>query len=298
MWRNIAEANLYTNQYADDLSDHRARAVGTDDSSGKEQIRASVTSPSGWLASGARPWAIQSPRPDAMMMPISAETNAINGRMVFSTVSMVSRPGLEQHRHGGAHPHPDLRQQAVALLGDFLAGIVISRGHFLRRGTAIHQSDVVLFHARHIDVFKDVLCQRAGFAGGVDIHRRNTSLRIDAAAQRAAAVDHRHADFRFRRLTLFKAIDGFPAGQLTQLIDDRRARACGDVNDLFAFGGVELQRAAPATRAFLNADPVHTVAPERWTFCSSWIPIFFSKMAVVRSVTQPRKKLVTRPTSR
>ena len=27
-----------------------------------------------------------------MMMPISAETNAINGRMVFSTVSMVSRP--------------------------------------------------------------------------------------------------------------------------------------------------------------------------------------------------------------
>ena len=26
------------------------------------------------------------------MMPISAETNAINGRMVFSTVSMVSRP--------------------------------------------------------------------------------------------------------------------------------------------------------------------------------------------------------------
>ena len=26
------------------------------------------------------------------MMPISAETKAINGRMVFSTVSMVSRP--------------------------------------------------------------------------------------------------------------------------------------------------------------------------------------------------------------
>jgi hypothetical protein len=53
----------------------------------------------------------------------------------------------------------------------------------------------------------------------VDIHRRNAALRIDAAAQRAAAVDHRHADFRFRRFALFEAVDRFPAGQLAQFVD-------------------------------------------------------------------------------
>ena len=31
-----------------------------------------------------------------MMMPISAETKAIKGRMVFSTVSMVSRPAWKK----------------------------------------------------------------------------------------------------------------------------------------------------------------------------------------------------------
>ena len=103
----------------------------------------------------------------------------------------------------------------------------------------------------------------------MNIYRRNAALRIDAAAQRAAAVDHRHADFRFRRFAFLEAVDRFPAGQIAQLVDDRRARARGDVHNLFAFGGVELQRAAPAARAFIYADPVHTVAPESWTFSSS-----------------------------
>ena len=127
----------------------------------------------------------------------------------------------------------------------------------------LHQGDVVFLDARDINVFEDVLRQRAGFPGGVNIYRRNAALWIDAAAQRAAAVDHRHADFRFRRFAFLEAVDRFPAGQLAQPVDDRRARARGDVDDLFAFGGVELQRAAPAARAFLNADPVHAVAPER-----------------------------------
>jgi hypothetical protein len=36
---------------------------------------------------------------------------------------------------------------------------------------------------------------------------------VDTAAQGAAAVDNRHADFRFRRFALFEAIDRLPAGQ-------------------------------------------------------------------------------------
>ena len=41
----------------------------------------------------------------------------------------------------------ELRQQAVALLGDFFAGVVLARGRFLRRRCAIHQRDVVFLHA-------------------------------------------------------------------------------------------------------------------------------------------------------
>ncbi|SQA99814.1 Uncharacterised protein [Cedecea neteri] len=60
------------------------------------------------------------------MMPISAETNAIKGRIVFRTVSIVSRPALEQHGDGGAHSHAHFCQQAVALFGNFFAGVVVA----------------------------------------------------------------------------------------------------------------------------------------------------------------------------
>ena len=103
----------------------------------------------------------------------------------------------------------------------------------------------------------------------MNIDGGNAPFWVNAAAQGAAAVDHRHADLRFRRLALFKAVHRFPAGEFAQLVDDSRPGARGDVDDFFAFGGVELQRAAPATRAFFNADPAHAVAPLSWTFCSS-----------------------------
>lgn len=40
------------------------------------------------------------------MMPIKAETNAINGRMVFSTVSMVSRPAWKNTATTDPMPMP------------------------------------------------------------------------------------------------------------------------------------------------------------------------------------------------
>ncbi|MNL35431.1 hypothetical protein D3C87_1574640 [compost metagenome] len=43
-----------------------------------------------------------------MMMPISAETNAINGSMVFSTVSMVSRPAWKNTATTDPMPIPTL----------------------------------------------------------------------------------------------------------------------------------------------------------------------------------------------
>ena len=132
----------------------------------------------------------------------------------------------------------------------------------------------------------------------MDINGRDAALRVDTAAQGAAAVDNRHADFRFRRFALFEAIDRLPAGEAGNFIDDRRAGARGDIDNLFTGNGVQFERAAPAAGAFFNANTSHDVAPDRCTFCSSWMAIFFSKIDVVRSVTQPRKKFVTRPTSR
>ncbi|MNI78593.1 hypothetical protein D3C73_1349800 [compost metagenome] len=42
------------------------------------------------------------------MMPINAETNAINGRMVFSTVSIVSRPDWNNTATAEPMPMPTL----------------------------------------------------------------------------------------------------------------------------------------------------------------------------------------------
>jgi hypothetical protein len=95
------------------------------------------------------------------------------------------------------------------------------------------RENVLLFDAGDVNVFDDVLRQRTRFAGGVDINGRDAALRVDTAAQGAAAVDNRHADFRFRRFALFEAIDRLPAGEAGNFIDDRRAGARGDIDNLF-----------------------------------------------------------------
>ena len=213
-------------------------------------------------------------------------------------------PGLEQHRHDGTHPHADFGQQAVALLGDFLAGVIVAdrrlgwRGLRGRGGAIFQDENVLFFDAGNVNIFDDILRQRTRFAGRVNINGRDAALRVDTAAQGAAAVDNRHADFRFRRLTLFETIDRLPAGEAGNFIDDRRTGARGDIDNFFTGNGVQFERSAPAAGAFFNANTGHDVAPDRWTFCSSWMAIFFSKIDVVRSVTQPRKKFVTRPTSK
>ncbi len=59
------------------------------------------------LANGAGREDDQSPRPEAIMMPISAETNAINGRIVSGPYPMVSRPDWNEYRHGSPFPATD-----------------------------------------------------------------------------------------------------------------------------------------------------------------------------------------------
>ena len=103
----------------------------------------------------------------------------------------------------------------------------------------------------------------------MDIHRRDAAFRIEPAAQGAPAVDNRHADVAFRWFPLFKPVHRLPAGQAGDAVNDRRAGAGGDIDDLFAFDGVELKRAAPAAGAFLYTNTGHDVAPDRCTFWES-----------------------------
>ncbi len=79
--RNVAQTNLHANQDADDLN-HRPGPRSSDSSGkGADQRQRHQTE----RVAGKRGEAVgdQSPRPEAMM-PINAETKAINGRMVLA----------------------------------------------------------------------------------------------------------------------------------------------------------------------------------------------------------------------
>ena len=69
-----------------------APGPSTGDRIGMEQKMLIAIRPSRLLASGSMRWARASPRPVSLMMPISRAMNAMNGRMLRMTVSMVSRP--------------------------------------------------------------------------------------------------------------------------------------------------------------------------------------------------------------
>ena len=74
----------------------------------------------------------------------------------------------------------------------------------------------------------------------MDIDGRDTTFWVEAAAQGAAAVDNGNADLLFRRLAFFEPVDGLPAGQTGDLVDDCRAGTGGNVDDLFTGNGVQL----------------------------------------------------------
>lgn len=59
------------------------------------------------------------------MMPISAETKRHKRQNGFSAPYRWCHDRLEQHRYDGPHSHTDLRQQAAALLGYLLAGVIV-----------------------------------------------------------------------------------------------------------------------------------------------------------------------------
>ena len=116
-------------------------------------------------------------------------------------------------------------------------------------------------HGGDINIFNDELRQRPGFAGRVNIDGRNAPLRIEAAAQRAAAVDNRDADFFRRRFAFAEAVHRFPTGQLNQAVHDIRARARGHIKNLLAIFYRQRQRAAPAAITFNNTNSLAHDAP-------------------------------------
>ena len=143
---NIPQTNLHANQHADDLGNHRARAEkrrqqreGADQRQRHQAER----------VAGERGEAVGNPVAEAGGHDDADQRRDERHKRQNGFQHRVDgvAPGLEQHRHGGPHPHPDLRQQAIALLGDFFAGVVLARGRFLRRRCAIHQRDVVFLHA-------------------------------------------------------------------------------------------------------------------------------------------------------
>ena len=109
-------------------------------------------------------------------------------------------------------------------------------------------------HGGDINIFDNELRQRTGFTGGVNIDGRNAPLRIKTAAQRAAAVDNRDADFLRRRFAFLETVHRFPAGQFNQAVNDVRTGTGGHIKNLLAFLDIQQQRAAPAAITFDNAD--------------------------------------------
>ena len=116
-------------------------------------------------------------------------------------------------------------------------------------------------HGGDINIFNDELRQRAGFTGSVNIDGRDAPLRIKAAAQRAAAVDNRDADFLRWRFAFVEAVHRFPTGQLNQAVHDIRARARGHIKNLLAIFYRQRQRAAPAAITFNNTNSLAHDAP-------------------------------------
>ena len=143
---NVPQTNLHANQHADDLSNHRARAEerrqqreGADQRQRDQPER----------VAGERGEAVGNPVAQAGSHDDADQRRDERHKRQNGLQHRVDgvAPGLEQYRHGGTHAHPDLCQQAIALLGNFLAGVVLARGRFLRRRRPLHQGDVVFLHA-------------------------------------------------------------------------------------------------------------------------------------------------------
>jgi hypothetical protein len=110
---------------------------------------------------------------------------------------------------------------------------------------SLGKSQVLLAHRRDVDVRLDVLRERAARASRVEVDGLDTLLRVDAAAQRAAAVDDDSEDLvGDARL---EAVDELAARHLSQPFGDGRDDAARDIDDLVLLCvRVQLERAAEA----------------------------------------------------
>ena len=171
--------------------------------------------------------------------------------------------GLVEDGDDAAHELPDLRHEASLLLRDFLRGVVVTPADAARCRSifccrlrfwcpldrlfcSICKGQVLLAHRRDVDVRLDVLRERAARASRVEVDGLDTLLRVDAAAQRAAAVDDDSEDLVVGDARL-EAVDELAARHLSQPFGDGRDDAARDIDDLVLLCvRVQLERAAEA----------------------------------------------------
>ena len=166
MRRNVAEADLNADQHADHLGNNRAGAEK------RRQQRERANQRQGYQSqrmAGERRQAVGDPVADAGGHDDADQRRDESHKRQNGFQHRINgvAPGLEQHRHHRTHAHPDLRQQAIALFSNLLAGVVIAtRALVFRRrlgnpcAVGSDALDVVLFDAGDINIFRDVLGQR------------------------------------------------------------------------------------------------------------------------------------------
>ena len=182
-------------------------------------------------------------------------------------------PRLIERSDDAAHHLSDLRHEAAGLLGDLLRGIVFRLRLFrldccgCRRGCrrTVAERDVLRLDARDVDIFLDILCEWTGGSRLLDVHGEDALLRIDAAAQRTAAVDNRREDLILGDAGL-EAVHDLRSGHFTEAHRNIRDDAARDVDDLILLlVRRECERAAKAARA-RRYDNTLVFAHDRFSF--------------------------------
>ena len=148
-------------------------------------------------------------------------------------------PCLIERRDNAAHHLSDLRHKAAGLLRDLLRRIVLRRG--CRRSCigcsrysgccrAVTECDIVRLDRRDVDILLDVLGKRTGGPRLLDVHRKDALLWVDAAAQRAAAVND-HSEDLLLGDTGLEAIHDLCARHLSEAKGNIRDDPARDIDD-------------------------------------------------------------------
>ena len=164
---------------------------------------------------------------------------------------------LIERRDDAAHHLPDLCHKAAGLLRDFLRRIVlrswcrrscIGCSRRSRRCRAVAECDIVRLDRRDVDILLDVLGKRTRGSRLLNVHRKDALLRIDAATQRAAAVNDHGEDFLLRDTGL-EAIHNLCARHFAETKGNIRDDPARDIDDFISLlVRRQRERAAKAAR--------------------------------------------------